>query len=126
MYGYTALDFCMGIKKNLSRENSVFYAQSDEDNSGSLNYAMAEVIFMGIKEYGFMHSSYQVTEALILATRLALPGVAEYLESRLIDVEHQFPVNTQRSIKWGRLRNCKALGDYGYLQTPVCCSEEVI
>ena len=76
---------------------------------------MAEVIFKGIKDYGFMHSSYQVTEALILATKVALPGVAEYLESRLQDVKHEFKINTQSAIKRNRLRNSSAIGLYGQL-----------
>ena len=53
-----------------------------------MNYAMAEIIFMGIREYGFMHSSFQITAALIKATILPLPGVGKYLESRLKDVKH--------------------------------------
>ena len=53
-----------------------------------MNYAMAEIIFMGIREYGFMHSSFQITEALIKATILPLPGVGKYLESRMKDVKH--------------------------------------
>lgn len=34
----------------------------------SENLAMANIIFEKIADYGFMHSSYQITEALIVAT----------------------------------------------------------
>lgn len=73
-----------------------------------------------------MHSSYQVTEALILGTKLALQGVAEYLESRLQDVKHEFPINTQNSIKPRKIRQGQSMGKYGLFQTPVCGSESTI
>ena len=91
-----------------------------------MNYAMAEIIFMGIREYGFMHSSFQITEALIKATILPLPGVGKYLESRLKDVKHQFVINAPKALKSSRMRFGSQLGEYGFLQTPVCGSEAII
>lgn len=44
---------------------------------------MAEVIFDGIKGYGFMHSSYFITSAVIKATSLGLDCIKEYFEGRL-------------------------------------------
>ena len=73
-----------------------------------------------------MHSSYQVTEALILATKLALPGVSDYLESRLQDVKHEFLINTQSAIKKSQMRHSSAVGHYGHVQSPVCGSENAI
>ena len=67
-----------------------------------------------------------MTEALILAIKVALPGVAEYLESRLQDVKHEFMINTQSEIKKSRLRHSSAIGIYGHLQSPVCGSESAI
>ena len=49
---------------------------------------MADVIFMYIKNYGFMHSSQLIHEAIIKATELALPNIGGYLESRLIKIDY--------------------------------------
>ena len=59
MYGETALDVCLGITKTRKQQHNVFVQRKESvDGSNSLNYAMAEVIFMGISQYSFMHSSY--------------------------------------------------------------------
>ena len=50
------------------------------------NEAMAEVIFKNLKDYGFMHSSHLINEAIIQATKLALPSIGDYLDSRLKQV----------------------------------------
>ena len=49
MYGLTALDVCLGITKH-PHEHLGIFLQIDKsaEASNSLNYAMAEVIFMGI------------------------------------------------------------------------------
>ena len=59
---------------------------------------MAEVIFHGIKHYGFMHSSQFITEAVIAATRLGLESLREYLKSRMMKVDHCVLSNTQHDI----------------------------
>ena len=60
---------------------------------------MAEVIFENIKNYGIMHSSMLINEALIEAVKRSLPGIGEYFDSRLQKVDHCFTSNTQRAIK---------------------------
>ena len=49
---------------------------------------LAGIIFDNIKDSGLLHSSQQVMDALIAGTKLGLPAVMEYLESRLMKVEH--------------------------------------
>ena len=57
---------------------------------------MAEIIFEYIKDYGFMHCSHLINEAVIQATRLSLANIGAYLESRLKEVKHCFKTNTQK------------------------------
>ena len=47
---------------------------------------MADAILDGIKDYGFMHSSYFITEAITKATKMSLPSIFEYLDNRLENV----------------------------------------
>lgn len=49
---------------------------------------MADLIFSYIKDYGFMHSSQLIHEAIIKATKRALPSIGDYFESRLILVDY--------------------------------------
>lgn len=51
---------------------------------------MADIIFKNIKEYGYMHSSSNIHEAIIEAVRQSLPSIGEYLESRMIKPTHCF------------------------------------
>ena len=55
---------------------------------------MANIIFEKISEYSFMHSSSQVTEALIKAVEICLPSIGGYMESRLKSVDHCFHSKT--------------------------------
>ena len=55
---------------------------------------MANEIFKNLTNYSFMHSSYQITDSLLQAIRLALPSIGGYLESRLYWIEHSFSTNT--------------------------------
>ena len=74
---------------------------------------MANIIFEGIAEYGFMHCSYQISEALIRATRLALPSIGDYFESRLKKVKHFFKSTTQRDINPENRMESPSMGEYG-------------
>lgn len=56
---------------------------------------MADIIFKNIKEYGYMHSSSNIHEAVIEAVRQSLPSIGEYLESRMIKPTHCFQSSTQ-------------------------------
>ena len=60
---------------------------------------MAEEIFKGIKDYGFMHSSRFTTDAVTEATKLGLACMRNYLDLRMKTVDHCFDLKTQRSIK---------------------------
>ena len=63
------------------------------------NIAMAEVIFNGIKNYGFMHSSFFIVEAITTATKLGLPSIIDYFGHMLKSVEHSFTSKTENAIR---------------------------
>lgn len=44
---------------------------------------MAEVIFKYVKNYGFLHSSPFINDAIIKAIEMSLPSIGDYMESRL-------------------------------------------
>ena len=103
MYGMTALDICMGEFKFRKGNPQFRFFKHDEESMERLvkateNLNMANCIFKNLTSYGFMHSSYQITEAIITATRRSLPSIGEYLDSRLKEVDHCFETKTQRGI----------------------------
>ena len=70
---------------------------------------LAGIIFDGIKDFGLLHSSQNVMEAVIEATKLGLPAVKGYLESRVIRTEHSLmPFSHPRLLKEVR-RECPAI-----------------
>ena len=76
---------------------------------------MADLIFKNIKEYGYMHSSSIIHEAVIEAVRQGLPSIGEYLESRMIKPTHCFQSSTQYQIKSKCLKETYSMGKYGYM-----------
>lgn len=80
IYGATCIDLCLGRASDLGgvyEKNN----RSKADLMNIINLAMADAIFEGIKDYGFMHSSFFITEALTKATKMSLPSIFEYLEN---------------------------------------------
>ena len=76
IYGNTPLDICLGIvnrsrKGDKSKSGKIFKTDKDnqDDITATENLAMVEVIFCSIKDYGFLHSSHFITDAVIEATR---------------------------------------------------------
>ena len=59
---------------------------------------MATVIFDQIKDYSYMHASDAIVDTVINAIALDLPGIGDYLDSRLKDGLY-FRSNSQRPIK---------------------------
>ena len=55
---------------------------SDADDKGE-NIMLANVLLDNISDYGILHCSQQIIDALIVGTRLGLPSVKIYLESRI-------------------------------------------
>lgn len=49
-----------------------------------LNTQLAVIIFANIQSYGYLHSSALLTRSLIKAIKIGLPGIGEYLDSRMI------------------------------------------
>ena len=101
MYGTTPLDICLGVTKFRKADLKIFRVDESaaDEVQASENAAMAEVIFDHLKNYGIMHSSTLINEAIIEAVKRSLPGIGEYFDSRLQSVKHCFVSNTQRSIK---------------------------
>jgi len=81
---------------------------------------LADVLLENIKEYGLLHCSQSITDALIVGTRLGLPAVKSYLESRVRITEHKLLVLSQTTMQDGRLRKSDAIeGEYGYVEAPI-------
>ena len=59
---------------------------------------MADVIFKYISDYGYMHSSSIIHEAIIEATKISLPSIGDYLDSRMMRAVHCFESQTQYDI----------------------------
>ena len=79
VFGSTSLDLSLGIYKS-----DVGHVYESNDNNKSdlksiVNIAMADAIFEGITDYGFMHSSNFINEAVTVSTKMALPSIFEYL-----------------------------------------------
>ena len=78
---------------------------------------MVEVIFCSIKDYGFLHSSHFITDAVIEATRQGLPSMREYFDARLKNIQHFFHFKTQKGIKKELTKSTSKMGEYGCLFT---------
>lgn len=95
VYGKTPLDICLGLvdQKNARIGKIGLYKSiktRSEDVKASENLAMVEILFRGIKDYGFLHSSHFITDAVIEAIRLGLPALREYFDARLKNIDHFF------------------------------------
>jgi hypothetical protein len=56
-----------------------------------------------MSQYSFLHSSSVITESVITAIKIKLPGIGEYLDQRLVASVH-LPAPTQHGLimSWGR------------------------
>ena len=87
IHGMTALDHCLCLRIRLDK-TGIFVPLGDQ--KAFENKPMAEYIFTKVKDYGFMHSSQFLTNSVIQATRLGLPSMLKYFDSRLKEVSHTF------------------------------------
>ena len=84
------------------------------------NIMLASLIFENIKDYGLLHSSQQIIDAVIEGTRLGLPSVKVFLESRFKRASHSMLPFSQPQINEGQRRTCPAIeGEYGYAIAPI-------
>ena len=60
---------------------------------------MADVVFRGIQDYGLLHSSQFITDAVIEAVRIGLPSVREFFEARFRETKHCFLIKSQQAIR---------------------------
>ena len=58
----------MGLYHSYEKIYKTEEKRKNNDSRNVENIAMAEVIFNGIKDYGFMHSSFFIVEAVTRAT----------------------------------------------------------
>ena len=87
----------MDIVKDADPEK--YIEKLPEKDEKTENYAMAEEIFRGIKDYGFCHSSHFLTEAITLAIEEGFSSVIDYLEARFKEAGDSFRDDrTQRDI----------------------------
>ena len=97
----TALDICLDVKaqqrdsacpeiRKIFCQPRRFYDEvtKPNDNESTRNIMLADAILENIMNFGLMHSSHQIIDALIVGTRLGLPSVKSYLESRIMKTEH--------------------------------------
>ena len=94
---------------------------------------MANVILDGIKDYGFMHSSDFLNEALIYAISLDLHSVGDYMESRLqkvpymdtqpLKVSKMFEKYSKKVIKDSKVIDSPSLGKYCQFITPIWAAQ---
>lgn len=113
IYGQTPLDICLLQTKEADPEKFIEEAPESEMADRSENFAMAEEIFKGIKDYGYNHSSQFVTGAIIYAIEEGLHSVIDYLDARLKDAEDTFRDNrTQRDTYKNKRLECPALEEY--------------
>ena len=126
MYGATALDICLSIDLESKESSGIFYRNEANQRliKGSENVAMANIIFDKISVYSFMHSSAQVTEALIRATQISLPSIGNYMESRLQHVDDWMFSKTQNQIRSKVTKHCPGMGTYGFIKIPIWVPED--
>lgn len=75
---------------------------------------LAGIIFENIQDYGLLHSSPQILDAVIEGTRLGLPSVKNFIESRMITCEHPLLPFSQRRLSSKFRRTAPSIkGDYG-------------
>jgi len=125
LYGQTPLDVCLGIRKLRAQEKQFFLAKrqakvSMAEDESAVNLIMADLILENLAEYGVLHSSQQILDAVIQATRIGLPSIKLYLESRLKKTLHPMLQPNQRRIRQEISRSSPAMGgDYGLVTAPV-------
>ena len=96
----TPLDICLGLKKKDEKKScrhrtkeffsdprdfcSALHKKKSQEQDSASNIMLAGLIFENIKDYKLLHSSKQIIDAVIEATRIGLPSVKGYLEGRIL------------------------------------------
>ena len=126
IYGNTCIDLCLGL---IGAQAGIVYEPNDpliKDFTNIINTAMADAIFEGIKNYGFMHSSFFVTEAITEAVSISLPSIFEYLDNALQSVNHSFQSKTEHGLNSKFVKQSPSMGDYAMLPTEIWVPESTI
>ena len=92
-YGYTALDYCLpGAVPEHHVDPYIFTYNLEQKEilQNSENVALGGLLFEGITEYGFMHSSPFIFSALLDAIKLGESFALDYLAKSLKEVDHFF------------------------------------
>ena len=88
----------------------------------SKNVALGRVLFQGISEYGFMHSSPFIIRALMKMIELGELCAIEYFAKSLKEVDHCFHDNAQPKMLKSIINEYGGV-EYGVIRTPVWCEE---
>ena len=125
IYGDTCIDLCLGLS---SKHAGVYEknTRSKDSLKKIINLAMADAIFDGIKDYGFMHSSSFIIEAVTKATKMSLPSIFQYLENRSKSVQHCFFSKTEHGLNGKYVKSSPSMGDYALLKTEIWVPESDI
>ena len=136
MYGNTAIDVAMGIvegpgwnlfKKKKKDEHNAFEIKrlAEEEKEAiavkkkakpEMNMQMALVIFKEIKDYSFLHSGPYLVDAITKAVRCDVPGIADYLDSRMREYSGNDITIMQNSI---HPKSTNSIGDQEYGSFPL-------
>ena len=115
----------MNLKKDA--DPLKYIEETPKDVQTSENYAIAEEIFRGIKDYGYGHSSIFVTEPIIEAIRGNLSSVIDYLDTRFKEAEDAFRDDrTQSDVPKNLRLHCPALEEYASQPSKLWESDKLI
>lgn len=115
----------MNLKKDA--DPLKYIEETPKDVQTSENYAIADEIFRGIKDYGYCHSSNFLSEAIIEAIRENLASVLDYLDARLKEADDAFRDDrTQSYIPKNLSLHCPALEEYASQPSKLWESDKLI
>ena len=63
-------------------------ASTKDEIDGSRNLMLSDVFLSNIANYSFMHCSQSIVDAIIQGSRIGLPAIKTYLESRIDTTDH--------------------------------------
>ena len=115
----------MNLKKDA--DPLKYIEETPKDVQTSENYAIADEIFRGIKDYGYCHSSNFLSEAIIEAISENLASVLDYLDARLKEADDAFRDDrTQSDVPKNLRLHCPALEEYASQPSKLWESDKLI
>ena len=100
MKNMTAIDVAMGLTEPSEMDKLLDEFGIEDDNDVlEMNMEMALILFECIKSYQMLHSSPYLIKAITEAIEHNLPGIGDYLDSRIVKYENIHISTMQRMIK---------------------------